>query len=65
MATPWGRAGLPRTAADLGITSDQLVQAVLHAPSTRPDRYTILEHLSLDEPVVREKVDEFLALVSG
>ena len=28
-------------------------QAVLHAPATRPDRYTILEHLGLDEQEVQ------------
>jgi glycerol-1-phosphate dehydrogenase [NAD(P)+] len=41
--------GLPRTPADLGLTEEQFVEAVLHAPGTRPDRYTFLEHLQLDE----------------
>ena len=31
------------------------------APSTRPDRYTILEHLDLDEAATRATVDEFVA----
>ena len=39
------RHGLPRTPADLGLTEDQFVEAVVRAPSTRPDRFTILEHL--------------------
>jgi glycerol-1-phosphate dehydrogenase [NAD(P)+] len=52
--------GLPRTPADLGLSEDQFVQAVLHAPDTRPDRYTILEHLKLDEKGVREHVRAFL-----
>jgi glycerol-1-phosphate dehydrogenase [NAD(P)+] len=44
------RHGLPRTPADIGLTSDEFVTAVLKAPETRPDRYTILEHLALDAP---------------
>jgi len=54
------RHGLPRTPSDLGLTEDQFVQAVLHAPTTRPDRYTILEHLDLDEPETRRRVRAFL-----
>ena len=50
------RHGLPRTPADLGLTEDQFVQAVLHAPATRPDRYTILEYLDLPEEEVRRHV---------
>jgi glycerol-1-phosphate dehydrogenase [NAD(P)+] len=54
------RHGLPRTPGDLGLTEDQFTQAVLHAPSTRPDRYTILEHLDLDEEGVRRHVRTYL-----
>ena len=54
------RHELPRTPAELGLSEDQFIQAVLHAPETRPDRYTILEHLALDEGGVREKVGAFL-----
>ena len=43
------RHGLPRTPADLGLTDEQFVEAVAYAPQTRPDRYTILEHLDLDD----------------
>ena len=39
------RHGLPRLPADLGLTEAQFAEAVAHAPGTRPDRYTILEHL--------------------
>ena len=35
--------------------------AVLAAPATRPDRYTILEHLALDEGQVRERVAVFVS----
>src|SRR4051812_8796254 len=57
--------GLPRTIADLGLSADQFAQAVLHAPSTRPDRYTVLEHLALDEEGVRERVGAFAEAVGG
>lgn len=57
------RHGLPRTPADLGLTSEQFAQAVDHAPKTRPGRYTVLEHLALDGAAVRERVDAFLAAV--
>jgi glycerol-1-phosphate dehydrogenase [NAD(P)+] len=58
------RHGLPRTPADLGLTEEQFAQAVHHAPRTRPDRWTVLEHLDLDEAAVRERVDAFVAAVA-
>jgi glycerol-1-phosphate dehydrogenase [NAD(P)+] len=54
------RHGLPRTPRDLGLTEEQFVQAVVAAPGTRPDRFTILEHLALGEADVRRAVGEFL-----
>ncbi len=53
------RHGLPRTPADLGLSVEQFAQAVVHAPLTRPDRYTILEHLELDEAAALERVRAF------
>ena len=53
------RHGLPRTPADLGLTEEQFAQAVSYAPQTRPDRYTILEHLDLGEEEVRRRVDAY------
>jgi len=50
------RHSLPRTPRDLGLTADQFTAAVLDAPATRPDRYTILEHLDLSEGEVGERV---------
>ena len=58
------RHGLPRTPADLGLTEEQFAQAVHHAPRTRPDRWTVLEHLGLDEAGVRERVRAFVAAAS-
>jgi glycerol-1-phosphate dehydrogenase [NAD(P)+] len=55
------RHGLPRTPADLGLSDEQFAQAVHHAPRTRPDRFTVLEHLDLDEGAIRERVAAFVA----
>jgi glycerol-1-phosphate dehydrogenase [NAD(P)+] len=36
------RVGLPVTPAELGITDEEMLEAILRAPATRPERYTIL-----------------------
>ncbi len=59
------RHGLPRLPADLGLTAEQMTDAVLLAPSTRPDRYTILEHLALDAAAVRASVDAYVERFGG
>jgi glycerol-1-phosphate dehydrogenase [NAD(P)+] len=51
--------GLPRRPADLGLTGEQFTKAVMHAPSTRPGRYTILERLDLPEDEIASRVAEF------
>lgn len=53
------RHGLPRVPGDVGLSQQQFVAAVVFAPQTRPDRYTILEHLDLDEDAVRDRVEAF------
>jgi glycerol-1-phosphate dehydrogenase [NAD(P)+] len=53
------RHGVPRVPGDLGLSEDQFAEAVVHAPQTRPDRYTILEHLALGEDEIRTRVHEF------
>ena len=57
------RHGLPRTPADLGLTDEQFAQAAHYAPRTRPDRYTILEHLDLDEAGMRDRVRAYVDAV--
>ena len=52
--------GLPRLPEDLGLSADEFTAAVVEAPATRPDRYTVLEHLDLDADQVRKRVDDFL-----
>jgi glycerol-1-phosphate dehydrogenase [NAD(P)+] len=59
------RHGLPRTPADLGLSQGEFTKAVLHAPATRPGRYTILERLGLDECSIAQQVDEFTAVLAG
>ncbi|MEA2271197.1 MAG: glycerol-phosphate dehydrogenase [Solirubrobacteraceae bacterium] len=54
------RHGLPRVPGDLGLTEEQFADVVLHAPSTRPERYTILEHLDMDLPEIRHRVHDFI-----
>jgi glycerol-1-phosphate dehydrogenase [NAD(P)+] len=53
------RHELPRTYADLGLSEDQFVAALLDAPATRPDRFTVLEHLAMDEGEARTRVRAF------
>ncbi len=44
----------PTTGAELGIADGEITRALLEAPSIRPDRYTILSKVKLDERAARE-----------
>jgi glycerol-1-phosphate dehydrogenase [NAD(P)+] len=55
------RHGLPRLPGDLGLTEEEFAAVVAEAPNTRPDRFTILEHLDLDEQEIRRRVGAFAA----
>jgi glycerol-1-phosphate dehydrogenase [NAD(P)+] len=48
MSAVLARHGLPRIPADIGLSADDFVEIVRYAPRTRPERYTILEHLGVD-----------------
>lgn len=52
---------LARVPEQVGLSDAQFVEAVLAAPGTRPDRYTILEHLSLSGQQVRAELGSFTA----
>ncbi len=65
VSTCLARHGLPRVPADVGLSDEQFVQAVLHAPNTRPDRYTILEHLALDADAARSCVEKHVRTITG
>jgi glycerol-1-phosphate dehydrogenase [NAD(P)+] len=56
--------GMPTDHRQLGLTDAQLVDAVRHAPKTRPDRYTLLEHLDLPLTRVAAAVDSFPAAIA-
>lgn len=55
------RHGLPATPADIGVADEQFLAALMHAPSTRPDRYTILEQLNLGLDSMRDELAEFIS----
>jgi glycerol-1-phosphate dehydrogenase [NAD(P)+] len=57
------RHGLPLTPSDLGMSDEAFVDVVVRAPESRPDRYTILEHLALDVAAAREHVTGYLDAV--
>lgn len=54
------RHELPVLPAELGLTSDEFIEAVAYAPRTRPGRYTILEHLDLDDEALRKAVNAYV-----
>jgi glycerol-1-phosphate dehydrogenase [NAD(P)+] len=60
LATCLHRHGLPVIWTDLGLTDEQFVEAVAYAPRTRPDRYTILEHLDLGPTEIRERLADYV-----
>ncbi len=57
------RHELPVTHLDVGLTTEQFAQAIALAPSTRPGRYTILEHLRLTEGEIRDRVEGYVHAV--
>ena len=58
------RHGLPRTPADVGLDDEQFARVVDFAPRTRPDRYTILEHLELTHDETRQRLAEYVDAVA-
>ena len=57
--------GVATTPAAIGLRDDEFVKAVMVAPDTRPDRYTILEHLALDESAVAAQVRRLTQLAAS
>jgi glycerol-1-phosphate dehydrogenase [NAD(P)+] len=58
------RHRLPRTPADVGLDADQFVRIVEFAPRTRPDRYTILEHLGMKPDDIRQRLADYVDAVA-
>ena len=59
MADCLARHQLPRTPSDVGLTAEQFVKIVEFAPRTRPDRYTILEHLAMTPEETRRRLRDY------
>jgi glycerol-1-phosphate dehydrogenase [NAD(P)+] len=55
------RYEVARLPADLGLTEEEFAAAVARAPATRPDRFTVLEHLDLGDGEIRDRVQEFVS----
>jgi glycerol-1-phosphate dehydrogenase [NAD(P)+] len=60
LAAALGRFGVARLPRELGLSDEEFAAAVHLAPSTRPDRYTVLEHLGLDKGQIADRVREFV-----
>ncbi|MFG2101367.1 3-dehydroquinate synthase [Micromonospora sp. S4605] len=57
------RHGLATTPTELGLTDEQFAEAVQFAPATRPDRYTILEHLAMTPTETRERLADYAGAI--
>lgn len=49
--------GLPTTLSGMGLSKEQLIEAIIHGPQTRPDRYTILNKIKLDRDYLSCLID--------
>jgi len=49
----------------LGFNDEEFSEIVKAAPTTRPDRFTILEHLNLSQNRIKEKIKEFNDAISN
>lgn len=50
--------GLPTTLPGMGLTKEQLIEVIIHAPETRAERFTILNKIKLDENYLRNLLDK-------
>ena len=48
IASTLEKVGAPTKAAQIGITEDQVIKALIAAQSLRPERYTILSKVKMD-----------------
>ncbi|MBI2995843.1 MAG: iron-containing alcohol dehydrogenase family protein [Candidatus Melainabacteria bacterium] len=49
--------GLPTTLPMIGLTKEQLIEVIIHAPQTRPDRFTILNKIRPDKDYISQVLD--------
>jgi len=64
MSACLARHDLPRLPSDVGLSDEQFVEAVQFAPTTRPDRYTILEHLAMSPAQTRQRLADYAGAIS-
>ena len=48
---------LPFTLSGIGLTKDKLIQAIIHAPNTRPNKYTVLNEIKLEKQNLEDLLD--------
>ncbi|MFD9906687.1 iron-containing alcohol dehydrogenase family protein [Streptomyces sp. NPDC059063] len=65
MAEVLRRHGLPVLPEEIGFTVDEFVQVVEYAPQTRPGRYTILEHLSLNNDQIKDAYADYAKAIGS
>jgi len=46
--------GVPVNSRQLGVPEEKMVEALVYAPKTRPERFTILEDIKIDEKMARD-----------
>lgn len=54
--------GLPTTLSAIDLTKEQLIDVILHAPKTRPERYTILSKVRPDANYIGEILDKLFEI---
>jgi glycerol-1-phosphate dehydrogenase [NAD(P)+] len=54
------RHELPVVPGDIGLSAEQFAEVVALAPATRPGRYTILEHLRMQDSEIRDRVGDYV-----
>ncbi|HEX6967659.1 MAG TPA: iron-containing alcohol dehydrogenase family protein [Micromonosporaceae bacterium] len=64
LATCLHRHDLPTCPSRLGLTDAQFIEAVAYAPKTRPERYTILEHLDLGPDEIAARLADYRRALS-
>ncbi|KPI16514.1 hypothetical protein OK074_8408 [Actinobacteria bacterium OK074] len=65
MAEVLRRHGLPVLPEEIGFTVDEFVQVVEFAPSTRPGRFTILEHLDLTTDQIKDAYADYAKAIGS
>jgi len=48
------KLGVPTRSKELKIDSKDIIRALIYAPKTRPERYTILEHIGVNKEIARD-----------